>query len=168
MFLLFKNQILYCRSPKLEVTLLGNAFWDGKISDSPLPVLTEVQIKVQLFDNSDLSPLANAQVEVHGNQSAILASGRADSDGVVRVGFLYRTGTSVIITASKQNYVTNSVPWHSSRIPCEKLPPLCHRMFRCSAALVVNVCFWVYFFYSVRISQPVPARSAARNADSVR
>ncbi|CAG03025.1 unnamed protein product, partial [Tetraodon nigroviridis] len=77
----------------------------------------EVQIKVQVFDNSDLSPLADAQVEVHGNQSAILASGRADGDGVVRVGFPYRTGTSVIITASKRNYVTNSVPWHSSRIP---------------------------------------------------
>lgn len=103
--------------------MLGNAFWDGGISDSPLPVLTEVQIKVQVFDNSDLSPLANAQVEVHGNQSAILASGRADGNGVVRVGFLYRTGTSVIITASKQNYVTNSVLWHSSRIPREKLAP---------------------------------------------
>ncbi|XP_049915299.1 protein FAM171A2 isoform X1 [Epinephelus moara] len=76
----------------------------------------EVQIKVQVFDNSDLSPLADAQVEVHGNQT-ILASSRAGSDGVVRVSFLYRTGTWVIITASKQDYVTNSVPWHSSRIP---------------------------------------------------
>lgn len=101
------------------------------ISDSPVPVLPEVQIKVQVFDNSDLSPLADAQVEVHGNQSALLASGRADGGGVVRVGFLYRTGTSVIITASKQNYVTNSVPWHSSRIPCEKVPLLCHLVFGC-------------------------------------
>lgn len=88
-----------------------------------------MQIKVQVFDNSDLSPLTDAQVRVHGNQSAILASGRADGDGVVRVGFLYRTGTSVIITASKQNYVTNSVPWHSSRIPCEKTPLVCHTAF---------------------------------------
>lgn len=94
--------------------------------DSTVPVLAEVQIKVQVFDNSDLSPLADAQVEVHGNQSAILASGRADGDGVVRVGFLYRTGTSVIITASRKDYVTNSVPWHSSRIPCEKIPLVCH------------------------------------------
>lgn len=81
-----------------------------------LSVLPEVQIKVQVFDNSDLSPLANAQVEVHGNQT-ILASSRAGRDGVLRVSFLYRTGTWVIITASKQDYVTNSVPWHSSRIP---------------------------------------------------
>lgn len=81
---------------------------------------TEVQIKVQVFDNSDLSPLADAQVNVHGNQT-ILASDRAGSDGTVRVSFLYRTGTRVIITASKQDYVTNSVPWHSSRIPCKSL-----------------------------------------------
>uniref|UniRef100_A0A3Q3W6R9 Uncharacterized protein n=1 Tax=Mola mola TaxID=94237 RepID=A0A3Q3W6R9_MOLML len=77
----------------------------------------EVQIKVQVFDNSDLSPLADAQVEVHGNQSASLASSRAGSDGVLRVSFLYRTGTWVVITASKPDYVTNSVPWHSGRIP---------------------------------------------------
>ena len=83
--------------------------------------LTEVQIKVQVFDNSDLSPLADAQVEVHGNQT-VLASGRAGGDGVLRVSFLYRAGTWVIITASKQDYVTNSVPWHSSRIPCESPP----------------------------------------------
>lgn len=77
-----------------------------------------MQIKVQVFDNSDLSPLAGAQVEVHGNQT-VLASSRAGGDGVLRVSFLYRTGTWVVITASKQDYVTNSVPWHSSRIPCE-------------------------------------------------
>lgn len=80
----------------------------------------EVQIKVQVFDNSDLSPLADAQVNVHGNQT-ILASDRAGSDGTLRVSFLYRIGTRVIITASKQDYVTNSVPWHSSRIPCKSL-----------------------------------------------
>lgn len=82
----------------------------------PIFLLAEVQIRVQVFDNSDLSQLADAQVEVHGNQT-LLASSRAGKDGVVRVNFLYRAGTWVIITASKQDYVTNSVPWHSSRIP---------------------------------------------------
>ncbi|XP_068439591.1 protein FAM171A2 isoform X2 [Clinocottus analis] len=82
----------------------------------PDPGAVEVQIKVQVFDNSDLSPLAGAQVEVHGNQTA-LASSRAGDDGVLRVSFLYRTGSWVIISASKQDYVTNSVPWHSGRIP---------------------------------------------------
>lgn len=92
-----------------------------------------MQIKVQVFDNSDLSPLADARVDVHGNQSAVLASGLADGGGVVRVAFLYRTGTSVIITASKRNYVTNSVPWHSSRIPCEETLPWQQRCLRLSS-----------------------------------
>uniref|UniRef100_A0A1A8E8V2 Family with sequence similarity 171, member A2 n=1 Tax=Nothobranchius kadleci TaxID=1051664 RepID=A0A1A8E8V2_NOTKA len=80
------------------------------------PAAFEVQIKVQVFDNSNLSPLADAQIDVQGNQT-VLASSRAGSDGVVRVSFPYRVGTWVIITASKQDYITNSVPWHSNRIP---------------------------------------------------
>ncbi|XP_061081223.1 protein FAM171A2-like [Conger conger] len=76
----------------------------------------EVLIRVQVFDNSDLSPLPDATVEVHGNQSASL-SGRAGSDGIATVTVLYRPGTWVIITASKQGYVTNSAPWHANRIP---------------------------------------------------
>lgn len=89
---------------------------EAENNEFSLHLPTEVQIKVQVFDNSDLSPLADAQVEVHGNQT-VLASSRASKDGVLRVNFLYRTGTWVIITASKRDYVTNSVPWHSSRIP---------------------------------------------------
>ncbi|XP_062270253.1 protein FAM171A2 isoform X2 [Platichthys flesus] len=93
------------------------ALWDALAAKSlPDPGGFEVEIKVQVFDSSDLSPLADAQVHVHGNQT-ILASSRAGSDGVLKVNFLYRAGTWVIITASKQDYVTNSVPWHSSRIP---------------------------------------------------
>ncbi|XP_077357931.1 protein FAM171A2 [Festucalex cinctus] len=76
----------------------------------------EVQIKVQVFDNNDLSPLADALVEVHGNQS-VLASARAGADGAVRVDFHYRAATWVIISAAKANYVTNSVPWYSGRPP---------------------------------------------------
>lgn len=78
-----------------------------------------------MFDNSDLSPLADAEVKVHGNQT-VLASDRAGSDGTVKVRFLYRAGTRVVITASKQDYVTNSVPWHSSRIPCKSLAVQTH------------------------------------------
>ena len=80
------------------------------------PSLADVQIRVQVFDNSDLSPLSDAQVVVHGNQS-VLASSRAGPDGVLRVTFPYRLATWVIISASKQDYVTNSVPWHSGRVP---------------------------------------------------
>ncbi|XP_056153651.1 protein FAM171A2 [Lampris incognitus] len=90
--------------------------WEALAKSLPDQGAFEVQIRVQVFDNSDLSPLADAQVEVHGNKT-VLASSKAGSDGVLRVDFLYRLGTWVIITASKQDYVTNSVPWHSSRIP---------------------------------------------------
>ncbi|XP_041941515.1 protein FAM171A2 isoform X1 [Alosa sapidissima] len=76
----------------------------------------EVQVRVQVFDSSDLSPLSHAFIKVHGNQS-VLASSEAGSDGMLVVNFLYRPGTLVIITASKQDYITNSVPWHANRIP---------------------------------------------------
>ncbi|XP_029933841.1 protein FAM171A2 isoform X2 [Myripristis murdjan] len=90
--------------------------WEALAKSLPDQGAFEVQIKVQVFDNSDLSPLADALVEVHGNQT-VLASNKAGRDGVLRVNFLYHAGTWVIITASKQDYVTNSVPWHSTRIP---------------------------------------------------
>ncbi|MGH0157143.1 UNVERIFIED_CONTAM: hypothetical protein FKN15_043800 [Acipenser sinensis] len=76
----------------------------------------EVLIRVQVFDNSDLSPLANTVVEVYGNRSA-LASGVAGSDGVVMVTFQYQPGTWILVTASKHGFVTNTAPWHANRIP---------------------------------------------------
>lgn len=76
----------------------------------------EVQVRVQVFDGGDLSPLPNADISVHGNQS-VLAQSKAGNDGVQVVSFLYRTGTWVIITASQKDYLTSSVPWHASRLP---------------------------------------------------
>uniref|UniRef100_A0A3B5L398 Uncharacterized protein n=1 Tax=Xiphophorus couchianus TaxID=32473 RepID=A0A3B5L398_9TELE len=101
---------------RISCLLLFLSVWEALAKSLPDQGAFEVQVKVQVFDNSDLSPLADAQVEVHGNQT-LLASSHAGSDGVVRLGFLYRAGTWVIITASKRDYITNSVPWHSSRIP---------------------------------------------------
>uniref|UniRef100_A0A671S6E3 Protein FAM171A2-like n=1 Tax=Sinocyclocheilus anshuiensis TaxID=1608454 RepID=A0A671S6E3_9TELE len=77
---------------------------------------SEVQVRVQVFDSGDLSPLANAAIAVRGNQT-LLAQSKAGSDGVQVVSFLYRTGTWVIITASQRDYLTSSVPWHASRLP---------------------------------------------------
>lgn len=96
--------------------ILISTVWEVFAKSLPDQGAFEVEIRVQVFDNSDLSPLANADVVVHGNQS-VLASSKAGSDGVLRVNFLYRPDTWVIISASKQDYVTNSVPWHSNRIP---------------------------------------------------
>uniref|UniRef100_A0A671MJH8 Protein FAM171A2-like n=1 Tax=Sinocyclocheilus anshuiensis TaxID=1608454 RepID=A0A671MJH8_9TELE len=78
--------------------------------------LSEVQVRVQVFDSGDLSPLVNAAIAVRGNQT-LLAQSKAGSDGVQVVSFLYRTGTWVIITASQRDYLTSSVPWHASRLP---------------------------------------------------
>lgn len=131
----------------------------------------EVQIKVQVFDNSDLSPLADAEVKVHGNQT-VLASDKAGSDGTLRVSFLYRAGTRVIITASKQDYVTNSVPWHSSRIPCKSLVVhvrytdlLVLRRKKKSLRSLIPV---FNSFFSVCIRQPVPLGSETRDSYFVR
>ncbi|KAI7792897.1 protein FAM171A2 [Triplophysa rosa] len=76
----------------------------------------EVQVRVQVFDGGDLSPLPSADIAVHSNQS-VLAQSKAGSDGVQVVSFLYRMGTWVIITASQKDYLTSSVPWHASRLP---------------------------------------------------
>ncbi|KTG37602.1 hypothetical protein cypCar_00030223 [Cyprinus carpio] len=83
---------------------------------------SEVQVRVQVFDSGDLSPLASAAIAVHGNQT-LLAQSKAGSDGVQVVSFLYRTGTWVIITASRRDYLTSSVPWHASRLPCGRSQP---------------------------------------------
>ncbi|KAG9350178.1 hypothetical protein JZ751_026531 [Albula glossodonta] len=95
--------------------LLDNV-WKTLAKSIPDHGTLDVLIRVQVFDNSDLSPLADAAIEVYGNQST-LASSRVGSNGVVMVTFQYRPGTWVIVMASKQGYVTNSAPWHASRTP---------------------------------------------------
>ncbi|XP_029485498.2 protein FAM171A2 [Oncorhynchus nerka] len=101
---------------RLFLFIFISVVWETRAKSLPDQGALEVQIRVQVFDNSDLSPLAGAAIEVHGNRS-VLASSQAGSDGVLRVTFLYHPGTWVIISASKHDYVTNSVPWHASRIP---------------------------------------------------
>lgn len=90
--------------------------WRSLAKSLPSPGPVEVLIKVQVFDNSDLSPLRESTVQVCGNQT-ILASNLAGEDGIVTLTFLYRPGTWVIVTASKHGFVTNSAPWHASRVP---------------------------------------------------
>ncbi|KAG7335560.1 hypothetical protein KOW79_000253 [Hemibagrus wyckioides] len=76
----------------------------------------EVQVRVKVFDSGNLSPLSDAAIVVHGNRS-VLASGQGASDDGAVVNFQYRMGTWVIITASRKDYVTSSVPWHANKVP---------------------------------------------------
>ncbi|XP_051570673.1 protein FAM171A2-like [Myxocyprinus asiaticus] len=99
----------------LRFLLLCNAWWT-LVKSLPTQGAVEVLIKVQVIDNSDLSPIEEATVQVCGNQT-ILASSLAGGDGIVTLTFLYRPGTWVIVMASKNGFVTNSAPWHASRIP---------------------------------------------------
>ncbi|XP_059811667.1 protein FAM171A2 isoform X2 [Hypanus sabinus] len=76
----------------------------------------DVSIKVQVFDNGDLSPLAEAAVGVYVNQSW-LAAGTTDKDGVALITFKYHLGTRLVVSAAKYGFVTNSAPWHVNKTP---------------------------------------------------
>ncbi|KAG5854949.1 hypothetical protein ANANG_G00043500 [Anguilla anguilla] len=106
---------LYISRFILFFIFFGNV-WKSRAKSIPDQGTLDVLIRVRVFDNSDLSPLPDAAIEVYGNQST-LASSRAGSDGVATVTFQYHPGTWVIVTAFKQGYVTNSAPWHANRIP---------------------------------------------------
>ncbi|XP_053699642.1 protein FAM171A1 [Synchiropus splendidus] len=76
----------------------------------------EVTLKVHLSDANTQQPLGRADVQLFTNHS-LLTTGTSLADGDTYLRFLYRPGTPLIVTATKQGYVPNSVPWTPSRLP---------------------------------------------------
>ncbi|XP_007899673.2 protein FAM171A2 [Callorhinchus milii] len=98
------------------LTLLSCSVWETFSKTLKIQNVEEVSIKVQVFDNGDLSPLTDALVEIYTNQTW-LASGNTGRDGVAQITLRYRLGTWLVVSAAKYGFVTNSAPWRANRSP---------------------------------------------------
>uniref|UniRef100_A0A3Q0RRD3 Family with sequence similarity 171 member A1 n=1 Tax=Amphilophus citrinellus TaxID=61819 RepID=A0A3Q0RRD3_AMPCI len=76
----------------------------------------EVTLKVHLSDASTHQPLVGATVQLFANRTS-LTTETSSADGNIYLHFPYRLGTPLVVTATKQGYVPNSVPWTPSRLP---------------------------------------------------
>ncbi|XP_069552106.1 protein FAM171A1 [Brachyistius frenatus] len=76
----------------------------------------EVTLKVHLSDASTHQPLVGAAVQLFANHTSVTTE-TSSADGNTYLRFPYRLGTPLVVTATKQGYVPNSVPWTPSRLP---------------------------------------------------
>ncbi|XP_040020728.2 protein FAM171A1 isoform X1 [Gasterosteus aculeatus] len=76
----------------------------------------EVTLKVHLSDASTHQPLGGATVQLFTNHTPVTTE-TSTPDGNAYLRFPYRLGTQLVVTATKQGYVPNSVPWTPSRLP---------------------------------------------------
>uniref|UniRef100_A0A8C9X3I6 Family with sequence similarity 171 member A1 n=1 Tax=Sander lucioperca TaxID=283035 RepID=A0A8C9X3I6_SANLU len=76
----------------------------------------EVTLKVHLSDASTHQPLGGATIQLFANHTSVTTE-TSSPDGNTYLRFPYRLGTPLVVTASKQGYVPNSVPWSPSRLP---------------------------------------------------
>ncbi|XP_013871105.1 protein FAM171A1 isoform X2 [Austrofundulus limnaeus] len=76
----------------------------------------EVTLKIHLSDASTHQPLFGATVQLFSNQSFVTTE-TSSADGNAYLRFPYRLGIPLVVTATKQGYVPNSVPWTPSRLP---------------------------------------------------
>ncbi|KAM9353116.1 protein FAM171A1 [Symphorus nematophorus] len=76
----------------------------------------EVTLKVHLSDASTHQPLGGATIQLFANHTPVTTE-TSSADGNTYLRFPYRLGTPLVVTATKQGYVPNSVPWTPSRLP---------------------------------------------------
>uniref|UniRef100_A0A8C6WZT7 Family with sequence similarity 171 member A1 n=1 Tax=Neogobius melanostomus TaxID=47308 RepID=A0A8C6WZT7_9GOBI len=76
----------------------------------------EVTLKVHLSDANTHQPLGGATVQLYANNT-LVATETSSSDGNAHLRFPYRLGTALVVTATNQGYVPNSVPWTPVRLP---------------------------------------------------
>ncbi|MGH0178187.1 UNVERIFIED_CONTAM: hypothetical protein FKN15_077560 [Acipenser sinensis] len=104
-----KDQPASSRSDRLGQALLYRILY-------PFLHITEVTLKVHVSDASTHQPIAGATIEIFINQTS-LTSETSGADGNAFIKFNYRLGTQLIVMATKQGYVPNSVPWRPTRLP---------------------------------------------------
>ncbi|KAK2844564.1 hypothetical protein Q5P01_011223 [Channa striata] len=76
----------------------------------------EVTLKIHLSDASTHQPLGGATIQLFANHTSVTTE-TSSADGNTYLRFPYRLGTPLVVTATKQGYVPNSVPWAPSRLP---------------------------------------------------
>lgn len=76
----------------------------------------EVTLKVHLSDASTHQPLGGAVIQLFTNHTLVTTE-TSSTDGNTYLHFPYRLGTTLVVTATKQGYIPNSVPWTPSRLP---------------------------------------------------
>ncbi|XP_061771620.1 protein FAM171A1 isoform X1 [Nerophis ophidion] len=76
----------------------------------------DVTLKVHLSDSSTHQSLQGASIQLFANHTLVTTE-TSLADGNAYLRFPYRLGTLLVVTATKQGYVPNSVPWTPSRLP---------------------------------------------------
>lgn len=95
-------------------------------------LFAEVTLKIHLSDASTHQPLGGVSIQLFANHTSITAE-TSSAEGNTYLRFPYRLGTPLVVTATKQGYVPNSVPWTPSRLPGKT---------SVSVHGVCNVCVW--------------------------
>ncbi|KAM9310242.1 protein FAM171A1 [Pholidichthys leucotaenia] len=105
------------RTAFIRLCLLGHIISEAATKTLPEHTATqEVTLKVHLSDASTHQPLNGVTIQLFTNHTPITTE-TSSIDGNTYLRFPYRLGTPLIVTATKQGYVPNSVPWTPSKLP---------------------------------------------------